>query len=346
MKDQLLEGLKLEWDFWLREFNQRKVVSIYFGGGTPYLFGPERIKTVLGWIKKSLPQEKECEITLEANPEDVELATMKEYVDAGINRVSLGVQSFDDQLLQTLSRQHTAQKAIDAVNITRNAGVDNISIDLMYELPGQTLESWKKSCKQASLLPITHLSLYNLTFEPHTVYYKKREQLLKLVPGEVDKLAMYETACSIFEEADLAQYEISAFAREGNYSKHNVGYWTARPFVGFGPSAFSYWKGRRFSNVCHLNRYHRSLMNGQSPIDFQEELPPAAKTRELFVVMLRLASGVNLSEFEQQHGQLDKATQESLKTLQEKGLIDLSPSEARLTRQGILVYDTIASTLI
>jgi len=174
-KVQLMEGLLLEWQRQLPLLQNKNIVSIYFGGGTPSLLGPERVATILEWIQETCPFSlQHTEITLEANPENVTLPLMQAYAAAGINRISLGIQTLSDSLLATLTRQHNAQRAIDAVWLTSQAGVKNISIDLMYDLPGQDLSSWEKTLSEAIKLPITHLSLYNLTLEPHTVFFKKK----------------------------------------------------------------------------------------------------------------------------------------------------------------------------
>lgn len=346
-KKEYMTGLQLEW---LRQsplLEKRPISSIYFGGGTPSLLGPERIAFILEWIKDSFPfQALYPEITLEANPENMTRSLMEGYASAGINRVSIGIQTFDDNLLQTLSRQHHAKKGIDAIYLTKEAGIQNISIDLMYDLPGQDLNSWKETLNQAVQLPITHLSLYNLTFEPQTVFFKKRNLLQQSVPSPDISLAMYKQAIETLQGNDFSHYEISAFARKGLKSIHNLGYWTARPFLGFGPSAFSYWDGKRFKNINNLSHYCQALEKENSPIDFQEELPPAAKLKELFVVQLRLTEGIDLLEFQTTHGNLDKETLEILEKLADQGFIQFSSDRATLTDRGILFYDTIASDLI
>jgi len=333
-KDQLLEGLQKEWSLVMPFTQSGRPVSIYFGGGTPSLFGPDRLRELLNlW-------ECDGEITLEANPETLTRELVQAYADSGINRLSLGVQSLDDALLKTLSRTHNAKKAIDAVCLAAEI-IPNISIDLMYDIPTQTKEQWKSTLKKALTLPIQHISLYNLTIEPQTVFYKYREQLQKKVPNENDSRQMYQEAVTTFTDAGFHHYEISAFCQNGKESVHNSGYWTGRPFLGLGPSAFSYWDGARMRNIAHLNKYSRLLEEGKRPIDFQEKLEPDAQARELFVIALRLLRGVSLSEF--------PLSQKSLSTLDElirQGLLTRSKDRLHMTPLGILHYDTIASELI
>lgn len=346
-KDELLNGFRMEWERWLPSLKDKTIATVYFGGGTPFLFGPARIFTVLDWIKRDVPFSSQTpEITLEANPENVTLSTMQDYQAAGINRVSLGIQTLDDNLLQMLGRLHYSKTAIEAVQCTAEAKIKNISIDLMYDLPGQTLDHWEKTLQSIREMPITHLSLYNLTIEPHTLFFKKQETIRKLLPNEETSLLMYQRAIQLLEEYGLQQYEISAFCKPGYHSHHNVGYWTARPFLGFGPSAFSYWNLSRFRNIANLKKYCDLLKVDQSPIDFEEQLEEQAHRRELLVIQLRLKRGVNTKSFEQQHGILDLETWQVLNQLEEEGFIRTQGNLLTLTERGILFYDTVASELI
>lgn len=347
LKVQLMHGLKAEWDKWLPYLQHKKIETVYFGGGTPALLGAERIRTILGWIENSLPFSSSTpEITLEANPENITKELMHQYRDAGINRVSIGIQTLDEPLLASLSRLHSPQAAIHAVRNTFEAGISNISIDLMYDLPGQSLASWQNTLQRAVDLPIRHLSLYNLTIEPHTVFFKRREAIAKLVPDEATSLAMYESAVDILAEGGLRQYEISAFAKGNDYARHNVGYWTARPFLGFGPSAFSFWEGSRFRNVANLSKYTKALDTGFSPVDFTEKLEPDSSRRELLAIQLRLVAGADLSAFEVQHGPLDAETNAAIDRLAREGLLVKRGDCLQLTKRGILFYDTVASEIV
>lgn len=346
-KKQLLEGFRLEWEQWLPSMLGKSISSIYFGGGTPALIGPSAVSEILERVKSSLPfSTPTIEITLEANPENITLELMQAYYAAGINRVSIGIQTFDEALLKTLQRLHTPNKAQKAVNITAEAGFDNISVDLMYDLPGQNLSMWENTLKKACKLPITHLSLYNLTIEPQTVFFKYRKSLSEQMPDPEESLQMYEKAIEILENNGLFQYEISAFAKKGFKAVHNVGYWLGKPFLGFGPSAFSYWEGKRFRNVANLNKYCKALAEGDSPIDFEEELDERAKRKELMAIQLRLLEGVNLNDFEEAHGTLDNETLSVLNDLQRQKLLKFENNRWALSKQGILFYDTVASEIV
>lgn len=345
-KEILMEGLKNEWRLRLPLLYGKKIVSIYFGGGTPSLLGPERIHSIIQWIKQEIGFEQTTEVTLEANPENISLQLMREYAQAGINRVSIGIQTLNDSILKRLERQHGSQKAIDAVYRTAEAGIQNITIDLMYDLPDQTLSIWEETLEKVRELPITHLSLYNMTIEPHTTFFKKREQLQKLLPDQETSLKIYEMAQQMLSEKNLEQYEISAFAKPNYPSIHNTGYWKGRPFLGFGPSAFSYWEGSRFSNIANLHRYNQQLKANQFPVDFTEKLDPISSLRELLAIRIRLIEGVDLHRFQEQFGSLDKNTFEAIEELQRQKLIVKEGNILQLTKQGILFYDSVAIELI
>src|ERR1700733_15543877 len=206
-KDRLMEGLHSEWRSCSDILKGKKLRSIYFGGGSPTLLGPRYIQFILSWIREYFGNIENLQITLEANPEEINHSLIQSYVEAGVNRVSIGIQSLDDRLLQLLSRQHSADKAINAVHTVSGAGISNISVDLMYDLPQQTIESWETTLKRVRDLPLSHLSLYNLTIEPHTVFFKRQESIKKHLSDEDTSLKMYEMAIQEFEENGLQQYE-------------------------------------------------------------------------------------------------------------------------------------------
>ena len=334
LKDLLLSSLQKEWDLYKDKLVGKRVVSIYFGGGTPILFGPEAIRTVLSWISRP----SVCEITLEANPENISLELMQAYHSVGINRVSIGVQSLDDHLLKVLGRRHSAQKAIQGIHQCYDAGLSNISIDLMYEIPYQTLPLWQETLAQLTGLPITHLSLYNLTIEPQTLFFKKSSQLIPHLPIPETCLEMLNLATQTLPQMGLKRYEISAFSQKGYESCHNRGYWQGRPFLGFGPSAFSYWEGKRFRNVAHLLKYAEKLNNNISPIDFEETLSPSARLKELLAIGLRRLEGVDCKDFPLE----SKLYHELLQT----GWVIFDQEKLRLTEQGLLFYDSVAEMII
>lgn len=322
----LCESILLEWEQKSPLLEDKEIVSIYFGGGTPSLF--QHTKSIL----KKIPKNSDCEITLEANPEQEDFF---HFIEMGINRLSLGVQSLDDRSLQTLERVHSSSKAKTAIHAAAKAGFKNISIDLMYDLPGQTEESWLYTLEQLSDLPIQHISLYNLTIEPHTAFYKRKVQQ----PPAETSLRFLMRALEQFEKIGLQRYEISAFALPGFESRHNLGYWTGRPFLGLGPSAFSYWEGERFRNISNIHKYARHLKTGSSSVDFREKLPYPANVQELLAIHLRLKEGVALDQFA-------ILEDRSIETLIDQGLLVRKHGRLKLTDRGMLFYDTVAAELV
>jgi oxygen-independent coproporphyrinogen-3 oxidase len=327
----LREALALEWERELPKLQEKTIISIYFGGGTPILFSG------IGTVLEKISYTNACEITIEANPEDSSLDTFTHLRSLGVNRLSLGVQSLDDRSLQTLERIHSAEKAKQAIFLAERAGFKNISIDLMYDLPDQTEESFRYTLDQLGDLPIQHLSLYNLTVEPHTAFFKRQVK----TPPQEQSLRLLSLALKKLDAIGLSRYEISAFARPDHESRHNLGYWTGRPFLGFGPSAFSYWEGKRFRNIANLSLYAKRLKEGQSPIDFIEELPYPANIKELLAIHLRVKTGVDLSQF-----LLPEETLVAIEKLKEAHLLSQEKQQLKLTEQGMLFYDTVAAELI
>ena len=318
-----LEAIKKEWLYWKDKIKDKTLISIYFGGGTPSLLSDHNIHSILSLIDQTFPFTTfKPEITLEANPEDVTLVKMKKFAKVGINRVSIGVQTLNDQLLKKLGRLHNGAKALQAIEDTYLAGIKDISADLMFDLPEQTLSDWESTLQEIVQKPLTHISLYNLTIEPKTLFFRQKKELLKKIPNDETSYQMLLSTKRILEENSFNQYEISAFSRSGQYSQHNIGYWIGRPFIGLGPSAFSYWEGKRFQNYAHINRYANALSKEESAIDFSEELDPQAKIRELFTIRLRLCCGCNLASFEKEFGSLEAATKLKLQELKEQNLIE------------------------
>lgn len=328
-----MEGLRLEWQRESPKLEGKKVVSVYFGGGTPSLLSPPFLAEILKWTRPYLSPD--AEITIEANPEESSQPLFEEFLRLGINRLSLGVQSLDDSSLQEIGRIHSAEKASLAIHEAHLAGFTNISIDLMYDLPRQTEASWARTLANLPKLPITHLSLYNLTIEPHTPFFKRKKELERTLPSEEASLRLLEAALAALDRLGLKRYEISAFAKDGLISRHNTGYWTGRPFLGFGPSAFSYWEGKRYSNVSNLQRYRK----GGNTVDFSEELAYPDNILERFAVHLRLVEGAPKEA-------LPKETTLKLKTLAKEGLLEEEPDRWKLTERGRLFYDTIAAEII
>lgn len=345
--ERYTQALELEWKQSLPLIKNKNLRSVYFGGGTPSQLPIRYLKKIISWIKEDLGHSlSDLEVTLEANPEDIHEELIKNYLEIGINRLSVGVQSLNPHLLPLLGREHKAQTASDAIHTIYNAGIKNISIDLMYDLPQQSFEDWQVTLAEAVKLPIKHLSLYNLTIEPHTAFFKHRDRIHSEQPSEDTSALMYKEAVRVFAEHGLEQYEISAFARQQALSAHNTGYWLGRPFLGLGPSAFSYWGGRRFRNIANLSRYAGLLENGDSPIDFEEKLEEDAHRNEHLMIQLRMLQGVDLNVFEGRFGNLSALVRKELHRLGNEGFLVNKGAHWSLSEKGVLFYDEVAIAFV
>jgi len=341
LKKRYLSALKKEWEQKAPLLEGKNILSVYFGGGTPSVLDIKDFEYIFSFL--SLRTEN-MEITVEANPEKLHLSFIQELRNLGVNRISLGVQSFDDTLLKKIGRTHDAKKAIESIFDIAKAGIENLSIDLMYDLPEQTFAIFEKTLQQAIALPITHISLYNLTVEPNTAFYRKKRELQKKMPKDEESFLMLDKAISLFTLHHFNRYEISAFAKKGYHSRHNSGYWLGRSFLGYGPSAFSYFEGSRFSNVSDLIEYEKRLNNGKSPCDFSETLEPNAHYKELLAIRLRfLADHLSLSDFNEH---IPKDTSLVLQKLLDQEYIRESAGKICLTDKGTLFYDTVAEELV
>ncbi len=315
-----------------RHFFNGPLTSIYIGGGTPSQVGGTNLCKLI----EMLPRDRKTEITVEINPEDASNALFRELVRGGVNRISFGVQSLSDSHLKQLGRNHSAQQSIDAIFMADGAGIDNITIDLMYEIPHQTVETWQDTLVQLSDLPVAHLSLYNLTIEENTPFHRKRTELLPTIPDCATGAHLLEIAISHLESIGLKRYEISAFGRP---SVHNIGYWTYRPCIGFGPSAFSYVDGKRYQNQCNLKKWAENILVGRSPVDFEERLEPERALREKIAVGLRMLGGIQLPE-------LGPSIAGDLQTVEDQGFAKREGGRMSLTPKGLLFYDSVASTIV
>ncbi|MBI3901217.1 MAG: radical SAM family heme chaperone HemW [Chlamydiia bacterium] len=335
-----LEALFIEWEQKKPLLEGKVLASIYFGGGTPSLLAPESLGALLQKIEESGFSLEGIEITMEANPEEGNTTYFSSIRSLGINRLSIGVQSLDNASLLKIGREHGEMGAKKAILAAHHASFENISIDLMYDLPDQTEKSFAYTLDEIANLPIHHLSLYNLTIEPNTAFYRKRHELS--LPHSAYSLQLLELALHKLPLLGFQRYEISAFAKDEKKSTHNFGYWTGRPFLGFGPSAFSYWEGERSCNIPNVLQYAKLLQSGKSPTHFTEKLPSPQDAQELFAVRLRLFDGANLEHYPTLSQETLTACSKWLAT----GHLIQEGSQIRLTPQGALFYDEIASDLI
>ena len=317
-----------------------KADTVYFGGGTPSYLGAERLCRLLGSIRKLYKVDKHAEITLEANPDSAtDRKALKRLRKAGFNRLSLGVQSMDDALLQTIGRIHTRQQVQEAVAAARKAGFKNLSLDLIYGLPGQTMEQWEKTLSDALTLQPEHLSCYGLKLEEGTPLYRQRDSLT--LPDDEAQADMYLYAVEYLRQNGYEQYEISNFARPGHASRHNLKYWTLGEYAGFGPGAYSDFGGVRYGYIRDLDRY----IAGELVLAESEHIPVSEREMEYIMLRLRTTEGMNIREFENRFRRRFDPLGARLEVYADHGLAQRTEQGWRLTPRGFLVSNQIIGEL-
>ena len=291
-KARLLEGLKKELQSRVSELETEEINTIYFGGGTPSVLLPDELKDLVNIIHQHYRIAKEAEITLEANPDDLTQAILIALKEIGFNRLSMGVQSFSESDLKLMNRRHGVLQAIQSVKWAKNAGFSNISIDLIYGLPNQTIEQWERNVRIGVELDVQHISAYNLTYHEGTVFYDQlKKGILKELPDELS-LQQFEMLTRILKEAGFEHYEISNFCKLGRYSKHNSSYWKSKKYLGIGPSAHSYDLVSRRWNVSSISKYLDGLENDQNYFE-AEILTQQDKYNDFIITGLRTIWGIS-----------------------------------------------------
>ena len=321
---------------------ETRALTLYFGGGTPSLLSPPQVETLLTTVRRRFGLPPEAEVTLEANPGTVDPDRLRRFRDLGINRLSLGVQSAHDDELRLLGRLHTWTEAVEAVRAAREAGFDNLNLDFIYGLPGQTLDRWRATLEAALRLEPNHLSLYALTVEEGTPL-ADRIARGDLPPPDDDLAAeMYELAEEMLMEAGYVHYEISNWAQPSHECRHNLTYWRNEPYLGFGAGAASWWAGRRWTNVHHPAEYIARVSQGESPVDEAEPIPPQLEMGETMMMGLRLMEGVSDARFRGSFGLgLEDVYGDELAEMQRLGLLTWDGEAARLTRRGRLLGNQV-----
>ena len=273
-----------------------KVDSIFFGGGTPSFFGADGIATILTTIRRNFDVTGDAEITCEANPDSVSDKLLSRLYAEGFNRISLGVQCDDNEILKKLGRPHTYDQAVTAYHRIRKAGFRNVSLDLIYGLPGQSLQAWQDTLENVLRLNPEHISCYGLKVEEGTPLYDYRQYAN--LPDDDVQADMYTVACEVLRGRGFKQYEISNFCRKGLYSRHNMKYWTGGEYLGFGPSASSDFAGKRFTLVRDLQTYILGIREGGEVMEDIQEIPLRERAGEYLMLRLRTSHGIAREEYE------------------------------------------------
>jgi oxygen-independent coproporphyrinogen III oxidase len=283
-----------------------RAATLYFGGGTPSLLEPEQVARLVQAAESRFGLEADAEVTLEANPGTLTPERLAGYRAAGVNRISLGIQSFEDRLLATLGRVHSKMEALVAFDAARRAGFSNISIDLMHSLPGQSLQQWREALREGIALSPEHISAYALSVEEGTPFAGLYASGGLPLPGEEEAAAMFESTSELLEGAGYRHYEISNFARPGCASRHNGAYWSRRSYLGFGAGAHSFWNGdgvgERWCNAEDPGEYREAVEAGSIPQREREVLTREQAVSESFFLGLRVLSGLDLARLETLYG--------------------------------------------
>lgn len=340
-QDEMVEGIVRELHL-RQDYLGEGVQTIYFGGGTPSILTERQLQKVILAIQKTFSVSAEAEITLEANPEDLTESKLASLKDVGINRLSIGIQTFSDTKLKWMNRAHTAAQAAQAVLLSRKVGFDNISLDLIYAIPGRTTDGWFSDLKQITDLNPDHISLYGLTVEHATVFGNWKEKgKFNEVPEE-KAAEQYLSSIAMLKEKDYDQYEVSNFAKDGLQSGHNSAYWSGSPYLGVGPGAHSFNGSTRQFNVRNNMRYLSSLHNGSDFYEM-EKLTLTQQMNEHILTQLRTVKGVDTVSFERKFGHnLFQEFSSTLKMLKHKGWITVNDQKFSLTPTGFLLADEIA----
>lgn len=322
--------------------------TLYIGGGTPSVLGADTIAGIIAKAQRTFTILPGTEVTIEINPGTVDFDTLRHYRASGVNRVNIGVQSFQERNLKFLGRIHTAVEAENAVVWSRKAGFENIGIDLIYGLPSQTADAWEQDLARAALHHPDHLSCYTLTYEPGTPLATDLANG-KFTPSDEERVAqLYATTVEVLQRSGYEQYEISNFARAVAYrSRHNCKYWSFAPYLGLGPSSHSFIPPERLWNKADLSAYLEELEQGCRPVAGQETLSRNQLMIETVYLGLRLTEGIDIAGFERRFGvNFETLFDRPLTSLAPQGMLEITTGRCRLSPRGMLLLDTIATSFI
>ncbi len=329
------------------EFSSWKFDTVFFGGGTPSLLEPSSVERILNSLQTGYSISPDAEITLESNPSSIGSGRLSEYRRVGINRLSIGIQSFSDTNLKTLGRIHDSKAALESFDDARRGGFYNINIDLIYGLPGQQVHPWIEDLSTAVSLNPEHISAYNLTIEPNTPFGAMFRDGSLVLPSDDEQREMYYSLNDELTGAGYERYEISNFARPGKQCLHNLKYWTNSPYLGLGPSAVTCNGSRRSKIVSNLDEYMANVEKGGLWVEFEELIDSEKAMEERVMMGLRMTEGLSLSAFKSEFG-IDIAVEKKsqLDLLEKRGLIRIDNDKIKITREGLFVSDDITVRLI
>jgi len=329
-------------EIYSQKFPETVIQSIYLGGGTPTTLSGRLIAEILENCHKYFKIDKDIEITIESNPATFDVKKAGMIFQAGVNRLSIGAQSFSNKLLKNIGRIHNKKEIMNSFHIARAIGFKNINIDLMFGLPGQTIRQFNKTLEEIVQLHPEHISLYGLSIEQGTPFEKLSEKGIIKIPSDDISYTMYQKAIDFFNNYGYEQYEISNFALPGKVCFHNKIYWKNQPYLGLGASSTSYIQNNRFKNFSDLNQYIYLLKHHILPIESKETLPLKEEMAETVILHLRMMEGLAKSDFITRFNvPIESVFAEQLKRLKKQGLLDDNKSHYFLTRKGVSLSNIV-----
>ncbi|MDR6225068.1 radical SAM family heme chaperone HemW [Desmospora profundinema] len=345
--DEYLEALEREMAQTVEAVPPETIETIFIGGGTPTVLTPRQMETLLQAIRRYFPRwSPELEFTVEANPGTTESELLSVMVDGGVNRLSIGAQTFRSDLLERIGRVHSVEAIVRSVEEARSAGISNVSLDLMFGLPEQTVEDMEEALERALALKPDHFSVYSLKVEEGTLFHTRLLQGKLPLPSEDDELEMYQRTRRRLTEAGYHQYEVSNFSRAGRKSRHNSTYWLNLPYYGLGTGAHGYTRGQRHQNVKGVKEYIRITRDGLPAADVH----PVHRSEEMenqLILGLRLLEGVSRRVFQNRFGtEIETVFAHVLPGLLDKGLIVCEKDRYRLTERGLLFGNEVFSSFL
>jgi len=340
--DDYLKALEQEMKMTVNQFPTNALETIFVGGGTPTSLNEKQLYQFCESINRNLPKHESVEFTFEANPGDLTMGKLEILKEAGVNRISLGVQTFNEELLQKIGRVHKARDVYQTIDNAKSLGFNNISIDLIFSLPSQTLTDFKETLKESFLLDITHYSAYSLIIEPKTVFYNLLKKGKLPTPGEDVEAVMYELLMEEMEKHGFNQYEISNFSKPGFESRHNLTYWNNEPYYGFGAGAHSYLEGIRRSNIGPLKRYMDQVNNGILPVMEEHQTTKVEQMEEEMFLGLRKTAGVSIPHFIEKFAEDPlQLFEKEIVELQAKQWLEVGKNHIFLTKKGRLLGNEV-----
>lgn len=340
----MIEAMCRDIELQSSKFSELTFSTLYIGGGTPSILTVDELNKLLTAARVHLNMELDIEQTIEANPEDISLKYAEQLVELGFNRVSLGVQSFNDERLKKINRIHDSFQAFQAVEFLTKSGISNISIDLIFGLPEQTLSAWSTELHTFLELDLPHLSAYSLTIEAGTHFdYLKKKSAISVATDE-HYLAMFHRTQELMNSNGRPQYEISNYSKEGFRSRHNQSYWKGVPYLGIGPSAHSYLENKRWWNVSSNTKYVQSVTQGE-PFFESENLRRTDHFNELLLTRLRTIEGVQKKELEKYREMISDDFWKKVRAFEQDGLLSVNDQNIRLSPSGLYLSDYISTHL-